>query len=443
MSETAVRRTVSRAGPFLQVWLPSFLVFFASGLALFSLNFWITQSSGGALLGVIAGVANIVAVLTVVALSGAIDRTDRRRFVLLVKAVLALALALLAGAYLVGAGAAVLAVAAVAYLLIEATYAVYMAAIETTVADLAPIAWSSRRTASLISLQPQVERTVAPLVGGALMATGMLSLLPLTALAWVALAALCAWRLAGAFAASQSGASTSGARHDPASSGPGGRRDALWLLGTTVEDARVAARWIRRDPTLRFLVVVGVVVNLVVFPFYVLLPAYLGEYAGLSIEAQAGLYGRAATAYGVGMLTSTALLAGLAKRSRRPAEASTACVVALCALLGALSLATDPRLLVPGMGVLGLVFVVLVAVAGAGWLDRTPAEMRARIFSVRRLVVFSSIPLGTSLMGFGGAAIGYFPFLRALLLVVVSLTLAAFAWYMRARPTRPSRAAAP
>ena len=50
------------------------------------------------------------------------------------------------------------------------------------------------------------------------------------------------------------------------------------------------------------------------------------------------------------------------------------------------------------MAVNGALFVVLVAVGGAVWLNRTPAQVRVRVFSLRRLTVFSSIPLGTMLV---------------------------------------------
>jgi MFS family permease len=422
------QRRSATSTPFLEVWLPSFLVFFANGVALFSLNWWLAHSpGGGGTLGVVAGIANGVAIVAVVLVSGAIDRAERTSFVLRVKAALALALALLVVVYLVGASPTTIVIAGLCYVLIEVGYALYMAAIETTVADLAPTTWPAERTASLIQMQPQAERVVAPLAASALLATGFLAALPIVGLVWLALTGALALRYAAAF---RLAVARRLPEPEPAASAPSGSR----RVATIVADARFSARWIRNRPLLLYLMLVGIMVNLVVFPFYVLLPAYLGEY-GLSRGSQALLYGQAATAYGVGMVVSTVLLARFARRSRLPAEYALLCALLLCAILGAVSVSPRPWLVVPGMAALGLVFVILVAVAGGPWLDQTPSEIRARVFSVRRLVVFSSIPLGTSLGGLGGAAFGYFAFLRYLLVGVAASVVVGwlvFRWSARA-----------
>ncbi len=414
--------------PFFEVWLPSFLVVFAGGLALFSLNFWIAHSrGGGGLLGVVAGAANIGSVVVVVVFSGVIDRTDRSRFALRAAAVVLIALGGLLFAYVVGPSPAVLAVAAAAYLLVECANSVYMATIETTVADLAPASWSPRRTASLVQLQPQFERTISPIVGSALIATGFLAVLPMVGLGCVAITALLTLKFRASFALPGRALGEAPAE--------GGTTAAL---RRSLRDSREAFRWIRGEPALLYLVLVGIVTNLVVFPFYVLLPAFLTEY-DLSKNAQALLYGQAATAYGIGMLVSTGLLARFARRSSRAVEYSTLCVLIMCGVLASLSLSPQPRAIVPGMAVVGLVFIVLVAVAGGAWLEKTPSELRVRVFSIRRLIVFSSIPLGTSLMGLGGAAFGYFSFLRVLLAIVAAVIGASFVAYTLSARWRADR----
>jgi MFS family permease len=412
---------VSERAPFFQVWIPSFLVVLASGLALFSLNFWITHApGGGALLGIVVGISSIASIAAVVVCSGAIDRSDRGLFALRATAVVALAVGSLTFVYAVGAPAAAIVVAAAAYLLIDAATATYMATIETTAADLVPQSWPSRRTASLLQLQPQVERTVGPVLGSALIAAGWLRALPLLALVGVAITAAFTLRFRPAFTRSVATA-------PPADRDGSGRR--FELLRRTLADARVASGWIRRQPALLYLVVIGIVVNLVVFPFYVLLPAFLTEY-DLSRKSQALLYGRSGTAYGIGMLVSSALFARFARRGRHPLAYCTVCVLALAAILGFVSTSPNPQLIVPSMAVVGVLFVVLVAIAGGAWLERTPSDVRVRVFSVRRLVVFSSIPLGTSLMGLGGAAFGYFAFFRVLLGVVVAVTVVSYGLFL-------------
>ncbi|WP_210340811.1 hypothetical protein [Alkalicoccobacillus gibsonii] len=77
--------------------------------------------------------------------------------------------------------------------------------------------------------------------------------------------------------------------------------------------------------------------------------------------------------------------------------------------------------------VLGVLFIMLVMFVDDAWLDMTPSSIRVRVFSLRRLVTFVSIPAGNVIMGFGGAALGYMVILRWLVgFMIVALILSIF-----------------
>jgi predicted MFS family arabinose efflux permease len=121
-------------------------------------------------------------------------------------------------------------------------------------------------------------------------------------------------------------------------------------------------------------------------------------------------------------------------RGGRPLGYAALSMMAICVALLAVSVAERPIVLMVAMPIVGALFVVLIATAGAVWLDVTSPEARVRVFSLRRLVAFSGIPLGMTLTGLGGVALGYFSFLRILLLAV--LCALAAAWVMRRGVTR-------
>lgn len=406
---------------FLSTWLPSFLTVIALSLVTFGLNWWIAGTpGGGASLGLVVGVANLVAVVVVAALSGTLDRVHRARSTLVLLLCAAGFVAVADVVFLNAPSGPLLACATVCYVAVEVLYATYSAVMETTNADLAPPEWSPERTATLIQSQPQVERIVVPAAGGALIAVGALVALPIVgvALIGVVLAALLGTRR-----------QFTAASHKPTS--PGSVR----------QDARNSLALIRRDPDLVFLLVLGVLGNLVVFPFYTLLPAYLAHY-GLTPHDHAAWYGRAGLAYGLGLLSGSLLMVRIRRQGAGGRTGRAAGALALiCAALLVTTAVPEPLVLVVSMALVGVLIVVMVGTAGALWLHRTPAEVRVRVFSVRRLIIFSSIPLGTSLMGFGGTALGYPRYLRIHLAGV--LVLLAVALAVRATPPTRSDPPAP
>lgn len=411
---------------FLLVWLPSVVVIIASGACLFTLSWWLSQSpGGGGSLGVVIGVSSVVSLLTVFVFSGPLDRTDRGVSITRLLSTLLLPLGALAVILGLSYDGWAVAGAALCYIAVSTLESLYLATNETLCADLAPDGWPSARTALLTQIHSQVERVVAPTFAGLALTAGHVSAVPVAAALVVAamLAVIHTGRRRSAVAA----AAAPAAPDETSSTTTQGPLRSLW------DNARAALRLMRGHRDLVFLVQLGILGNLVVFPFYAVLPAFLSDYTTGPHDV-AVWYSRAATAYGVGMLSGSVLLMQRKRATGVGGRALTAagcCLALICTVLIALTLTARPAAVVAAMAVNGALFTVLVAIGGAVWLDRTPPGIRVRVFSLRRLTVFSSIPLGTALMGVGGAALGYRPFVRLLAVVVIALLGASWLAFRR------------
>jgi hypothetical protein len=406
---------------FTAVWLPSLVVIVGTGACLFTVSWWVALSPrGGADLGVVIGVSSMVSLITLTSVAGLLDRSDRTRTV--VRLLLALAIPVAALAAVLGMRPEGLAIvlAGACYLLITTGESLYLATSETAAADLAPTRWPSPRVALLTQIHSQVERIIAPTIAGPLLAAGAVQAVPAAAvvliLAMLATILVTRRHLDGVTRRAGAGAAPP----------PGG------VLRGALGDARLAIGLIRNAPDLVFLVRLGILGNLIVFPFYAVLPAYLTEFITGPTDL-ALWYGRAATAYGVGMLAGTAVLVQIRRNLAGDAAllGAVASLAAICLVLIGGSLTANPYVVVGMMAINGALFAVMVAVGGAVWLNRTPSEIRVRVFALRRLTVFSSIPFGTMLMGFGGTAVGHRAFVIGLAIVVLILLSTAWLRYRR------------
>lgn len=433
--------------PFVATWVPGLTVVVASGVALFAISWWVSRSpDGGAHLGLIVAGSSVVSLTSMVVLSGVLDRSDRRRAVLLQLAVMAAPLAALVALFGADRDTAAIVAVGLCYALILTVQTLYIGTMESVGADLAPDAWPHSRVALLTQLHTQLSRVVAPMIAGGLVVAGAIRGVSAVSLALVC-AALLAFLLLrrpldavtarhrGAAATEPSAAPPAPATHakesDPPSPAAAPPRRAAFPRRTWA-DARTAIALIRSQRELVFLVWFGILANLIVAPFYAVLPAFIKEY-GITEQAQAALFRDAASAYGVGLLVGSLLL--MRYRQRRLATAALAFAV-ICLLLLAVTLVKVSWFVVPALALCGALFSVLVAVGGAAWLAHTPAAVRMRVFSLRRLVVFSSIPLGNVLMGLGGAVVGYRFFIRLLLLLSLAV-LAAIWWRFGRRVDHP------
>lgn len=366
---------------FLGTWLPSFLPSIALGLVTFGLNWWLASTpDGGARLGVVVGAANMVAVIVVAVLSGTLDRAHRARSAVVI---LVCGLGCMAAVGVVlgsSPSTTTLTVAVCCYVAVEVLRSTYAAVTETANIDLAPRHWPAHRIATLVQSQPQVERILVPAAGGALIGAGAMVGLPVAG-AVLLVVVLVAVPLSFRHATAVHRASARRART------------------STWQDLRISLAFIRRDPDLLFVLVLGVLVNLVAYPFYSLLPAYISRY-GLPAADSAALYGQAGVAYGVGLAVGTVLMVRAGRGTGDRLGRAACSLAAICVVLLVATAVPVPAALVASMVVVGTLVTTMSAVTGAAWLRRTSAELRIRVFSVRRLIIFIRHPAGHEPDGF-------------------------------------------
>jgi MFS family permease len=391
---------------FLKIWFPSFLVFFANTLGLFGIKWWLALTPGGSgILGITVGIADIVAIVVVVLFAGSIDRNDKPTILNSIKGAMMLGLVLLVPIFLISSvniGFVITIIAS--FLIMDCTSELYSASMETILADLAPERWPSSRTAALIQIVSRAASLLAPLAGGGLIAIGWLWSLPLLGIVSIctAFGLLILW---SQIIRTQQVAKISSNEKVPEQ----------WLQ-RLFSDSHSAIQWIKNQPTLIFMLVISVTLNFIVFPFYTLFPAFLQE---LQVSNAVIIYGYGSAIYGGGLLLVTVIFMFFPYRPNKPISFVTILVCCIVLDLGLITLFPTPPLLIGAMGILGCLFMIVIVVVGGIWLDQTPAAVRVRVFSLRRLVGYTSLPLGASLMGIAGATIGFVLILRVLLSVVV------------------------
>lgn len=417
---------------FMSVWLPSIVAIVASGACLFTASWWLsTTPGGGATLGIVVGISSVVSLVSNTLAAGAVDRGNRRRIVLVLSGSLILAVICL-GALLRLELTTVVAIVAVAvcYCWISTSETIFLGVSETTAADLSPTDWPGRRTALLTQVHSQFDRIIAPVFAGALIGAGHVAAVPVIAVILLVVVA------GGVVAVRRNYDAVTAQQQQIASRSTSVETGGLRRL---FHDARAAVSIVRRSADLSYMVGFGILGNLAVFPFYTILPAYLLEFGGTPNEA-AVWFGYAAAAYGIGMLVGSSALLFLPARDedKRGIGAASLSLAAICAVIAAATFAASPVVIVVALGVVGALFSVLTAVGGAVWLRETPADVRARVFSLRRLTVYSSIPLGSLVIGVGGATFGFGQFARWIeIFVLIALGVI---WALRTRSIRLRRA---
>lgn len=399
---------------FLKIWAPSFLVFFSYSLTIFMLSWFINQSpsGGGDVLGIVVASSNLVATIIVVAFSGFIDRVRRTKFLTVMQMILfAIILSLTIPYTEAISGLMMIMFVAFVFVTLEGAFSLYSAALETSIADLAPKKWASNRTALLIQLQPQIGRVVAPMLGGVLLATGYLYI--------SSVAASIAVLVSMAFLLIWSQILRDGEKNKEPST-------EKMTLRSLFMDAKGAWSWIIERQILVFLLVIGFITSMVIPSFYQLLPAFISEMP-LDNQNEEVFYGTFSSAYGVGMLLTSLLFIKLAKHTKKPGVVSTGLVFLMGLVMLLITVVQSSIFLIASNVVLGVLFIMLVMFVGGAWLDMTPSSIRVRVFSLRRLVTFVSIPAGNVIMGLGGAALGYMVILRWLVgFMIVALILSIF-----------------
>ncbi|GAA1581612.1 MFS transporter [Actinoplanes couchii] len=292
---------------------------------------------------------------------------------------------------------------------------IYLAAVETMTVDVAPAHWSRRRLSLLGQSHRHLDRIISPVFAGGLIDIGR----PL-AVVGAALLLL----LPALVATLRSGA---------AADAPRPTRTAASGLS-----ARETWRFITDRADLRYLLAFGAWSNLAVSPVLAMLPLWYAELLEPG-PITAVWSSRALAAYAVGMLAGGAVIA--ARRTepsdRRALLQATAAHLLICATLAGAAVLASPWLPVVALLVSGALFAVLVAAGGQAWLNAAPPASRARILSMKRLIAFSTIPLGTALMPPVGEWLGYRPATALLAALSAILTLLSLTLWSRSADRKP------
>jgi len=408
---------VSPTGPFLWTWVPSLVTVVCSGACAFTATWWLSTTPDGAqALAAAVAVGGLAALVVTAVAARFIDRSRKRVAILGLAVALTVLMAALAGP-LSGSGRVAVALVGATYVVVVVVEMLYLAAVETASAAAAPATWPLARVAVLTQVHSQLDRIVAPVFAGALIAAGHATTVPL-----VAAAMMTAGLLALAVV---------GRRHLP---------EAVAPVAPDGPPTR-AIRVVRNDPGLRYLLAFGALSNLVVFPFVTMLPVLFGRIVPVGPES-AVWTARAVAAYGVGMLAGSVALAARRADLAGPTglRAASAAFSLICGVVVAMAWQQRPEALVVGTGLTGLLFSVLVAAGGAHWLARTPPGVRAQVFGLKRLVAFSTIPLGTAVYGLLDPYVDHrwIPTLLAVTAGLLNLLL----WRM-SRPARTTSIASP
>lgn len=376
---------------FLRSWVPSVIASVGTGALLFLSSWWLATHANGLVLGWVLGGTGVVALVTNALASGWVDRTPRRRSLSILLVVLLAAAAGYVVALAGGVSPAALVGVVLLHLAVAVAEIVYLAAIETTTVDVAPGHWPRRRLSLLGQVHGQLERIVSPVFAGGLIGLGHARSVAPAALLLLALA----------LGATLLTSSALGLRRRTGTARP------ARATGPQMSTRRVW-RYVTARPDLRYLLAFGAWSNLAVSPVLAMLPAWYGDLLGPG-PATAVWSSRALAAYAVGMILGSVLIGARSVEpdGHRALLQATLAHLSICAGLAVAAALASTWAIVVALFCVGGLFSVLVAAGGQVWLHAAPAEARARILSLKRLVAFSTIPLGTALMGAVGNRFGY------------------------------------
>lgn len=189
-----------------------------------------------------------------------------------------------------------------------------------------------------------------------------------------------------------------------------------------LSDLKEGVRFVTGDPLIRAMFSFTSLVGLLVVPLvYVVLPVYIRGTFG-----EATNLGWLIAGFILGSLLGLALFGTIGQRLPRR-------LLFIGGILGpgvaAVVLATLPSLLVMvgGMVVGGIIYGPFDALLETVVGERTPAELRGRVYGTLRTISTGTTPFGALLAGFGLQILGIRSVLTLLALCLVGLTIAAFA----------------
>ena len=181
---------------------------------------------------------------------------------------------------------------------------------------------------------------------------------------------------------------------------------------------RAGLRYIWATPALRSNLIVMTVFGTLVLNFPVVLPSL----ASVTFHGDAGTYSTMTVMMGIGALAGALFVAGW----RNPTEGLLAASGLACAgaLFGAAIAPTLP-VLYPMLIVVGITYMVLIALGNSLLQTSAAPEYRGRVLAVRSIALLGTTPVGAPLVGWVCQAFGA----RAGLGLGAVATFGAFTWY--------------
>ncbi|HEX9270402.1 MAG TPA: MFS transporter [Candidatus Limnocylindria bacterium] len=177
---------------------------------------------------------------------------------------------------------------------------------------------------------------------------------------------------------------------------------------TMFESIREGLRYVRRDIVVRWVVLLAAVTALFARPYLQLLPAVAHD----TLHVGAVELSWMLAASGVGSLAgalATAALGGVRRRGSVLVAAGTAVGI----LLVLFTLQTMLVLALPILLLLGFSTMIFIGMSSTLLQTRSPDHLRGRVMSVQSMVFMGLMPLGSTVMGTIGSAVGTSTALRA------------------------------
>ncbi len=202
-----------------------------------------------------------------------------------------------------------------------------------------------------------------------------------------------------------------------------------------LDSIREGLRYIRRDPVIRWVIILSVACSLFARPYIQLLPAVAHDVLRVGAVELSWMLAAA----GVGSLAGALVTASLGGFGRRGALLLGS-VAAFGLLLAGFALQRELVAALPFLAALGLVTMLFNGMGNTLLQTTTPDHLRGRVMSVYTMVFLGLMPLGSMILGIAGTFVGTAP-----ALLIGGLILFATAAYavVRAPQVRRLQASGP
>jgi predicted MFS family arabinose efflux permease len=203
---------------------------------------------------------------------------------------------------------------------------------------------------------------------------------------------------------------------------------------TMLRSIREGLGYVRRDPVVRWILILTGTSALLARPWIQLLPAFTEQILRVGALELSWLMG----ASGLGALGGALLTASLGHLRRRGLVVLVSASV-MAALIAVFALQRSMLVALPTLALVGFATMLFMGMSNTLLQTRTPDQLRGRVMSVHTMVFLGFMPLGTLLLGVTGAIVGIDLALFAGALAVLALVAYAAA---RVAPLRDAVATA-